>query len=146
MNRIARYAWLFILLAGLAFATVTYFGTQRDEADQANRLATLVSGRVKDQLDLLDGARALYTSSHAKTADDQHIRRYLQQLETDGHDFGIEGIGLLLATRPDNIDAIESRIKANYGIDRKIWPQLTQDLGFTVVMIEPDNDNNRRIF
>lgn len=144
MHRIARYAWLFILLAGLAFATVTYFGTKHDEADQANRLASLVSGRVKDQLDLLDGTRALYTSSDAITPDDRHIRRYLQQLETDGREFGIEGIGLTLATRPDNIDAIESRIRSNYGLDRKIWPDMTQDLGFTIVMLEPENAANRR--
>jgi two-component sensor histidine kinase/CHASE1-domain containing sensor protein len=144
MNKIARYAWLFILLAGLAFATVTYFGTERDEADQANRLATLVSARVKDQLDVLDGTRALFTSNNDATPDDRQIRRYLQQLETDGHEFGIEGIGLVLVTRPDNVDAIESRIASNYGIKANVWPAMQQDLGFTVVMIEPDNAANRR--
>lgn len=144
MNRIARLAWLFILLAGLGFAAATYYGNQRDELDQANRLATLVSGRVKDQLDLLDGVKALYTSSYPLTDNDRHIRRYLQQLETGGDEFGIEGIGLLLATRPDNVDQIEKRIQANYGLNKKIWPNLEGDLGFTVVMVEPNHINNRR--
>src|SRR3546814_1301409 len=51
-----------IILAALAGATASFIYNKTQEADQAERVAMLVNGRLRDQLAVLEGVRALYQS------------------------------------------------------------------------------------
>src|SRR3546814_8151040 len=57
-----RFVGLVIMLAALGAATASFFYNKAQEADQAERVAMQVDARLRDQLAVLEGVRALYQS------------------------------------------------------------------------------------
>lgn len=142
MNLITRVIWLFILIGALAAASISYFNNQSNEAEQADRLSQHVTERVRDQLIVLEGVRALFLIS--QPGDDAKIRQYLRHLEKHVQAAGIQGIGINLATTPATAAATEARLHQTYGQPIKIWPQSDRNLTYPIVLLEPADALNRK--
>ncbi|HEY0595706.1 CHASE domain-containing protein, partial [Sphingopyxis sp.] len=142
MALLVRFVGLLILLATLAAAIASFLYNQSDEQDQAARVAAQFNMRLRDQVAILEGVRALYQSDAA--ASGPGIRAYLAALQPQVHAPGMEGIGIAAAMRAGTPAAIEARLKENYGEDIKVWPATTdQPVGFPVVLIEPYTPRRR---
>jgi two-component sensor histidine kinase len=133
--------WLIILIGSLAFAIGSYYANEQDESEQADRLALQLTGRLTDQLTVLEGVRALFEI--AAPDDDRLIREYLHGLQKQTRDSGFQGIGIALATVREDRAETEARITRNYGQAVSIWPFSDSDLSYPIVLIEPFNAQNR---
>src|SRR3546814_7993263 len=74
-----RFVGLVIMLAALGAATASFFYNKAQEADQAERVAMQVDARLRDQLAVLEGVRALCPSDD--TASGSGVRSYLAALQ-----------------------------------------------------------------
>src|SRR3546814_3877670 len=59
-----RFVGLVIMLAALVAAVASFFYNKAQEVDQAARVAMQVDTRLRDQLGVLEGVRALYQSDN----------------------------------------------------------------------------------
>ncbi|MBB6427980.1 CHASE domain-containing protein [Sphingopyxis sp. JAI128] len=132
---LVRFVGLVILLATLAAATASFLYNQSDEEDQAARIAAQFNLRLRDQVAILEGVRALYQSDAA--ASGPGIRAYLAALQPQVQSPGMEGIGIAAAMRAGEPAAVEARLRENYGTDIRVWPATDQPIGFPVILVEP---------
>ncbi|RYD43481.1 MAG: histidine kinase [Sphingomonadales bacterium] len=132
---LVRFVGLVILLATIGAASASFLYNRSEEADRAERLAAQFNMRLRDQVAILEGVRAMYQSDAA--ASGPGIRAYLGALQPQVHAPGMEGIGIAAAMRAGTPAAIETRLLENYGEDIKVWPTTDQPVGFAIVLIEP---------
>lgn len=57
---------------------------------------------------------------------------------------GAQGYGFAMAATPDSPGPVSSRLMRDYGVDRQPWPATTQTRRFPIVLLEPDDERNRR--
>ncbi|WP_033073654.1 CHASE domain-containing protein [Sphingopyxis sp. MWB1] len=141
LGLLVRFVGLLILLATLATATASFIYNQRDEEEQADRLAMQVNTRLRDQLAVLEGVRALYQSDMETSG--PGIRAYLAALQPQVRAPGMQGVGIALAMRRGTPAAAEARLRENYGEDIRVWPETGQPIGFPIVLLEPPTARNR---
>src|SRR3546814_11627346 len=79
------------------------------EADQAERVAMQVDARLRDQLAVLEGVRALYQSDD--TASGFGVRSYLAALQPRVRAPGMQGVGIAVAMRRATTTAAEQRLR-----------------------------------
>lgn len=142
MRLLVRFVGLVILLATLIAAVGSFVYNQRQEAEQASRLAMQIDVHLKDQQAVLESVRAFYQSS--PTASGRAIRTFLAGLRPQIRAPGMEGVGIAIAMQQATPSAVEDRLLQNYGRTIPVWPDSDQPIGFPIVLIEPDNDRNRR--
>src|SRR5690606_30996012 len=118
----------------------SFFYNKAQEADRAARVAMQVDTRLRDQLAVLEGVRALYQSDDA--ASGFAVRSYLAALQPRARTPGMQGIGIAVAMRRATPAAAEDRLRANYGQTIKVWPATDRPIGFPIVLIEPDDPLN----
>jgi len=135
-----RFVGLVIMLAALVAAVASFFYNKTQEADRAARVAMQVDTRLRDQLAVLEGVRALYQSDDA--ASGFAVRSYLAALQPRARTPGMQGIGIAVAMRRATPAAAEDRLRANYGQTIEVWPATDQPIGFPIVLIEPDDPLN----
>ena len=132
---LVRFVGLLILMATLAAAAASFLYNQAQESDQAARAAMQVNMRLRDQVAILEGVRALYQSDTESSG--PGIRAYLGALRPQVQAPGMEGVGIAAAMRAATPAAIEAKLRENYGEDIKVWPATDQPIGFAVVLVEP---------
>lgn len=126
-----------------------YYFSRTNEAEQVDRLSSLVTSRLNDQLTILEGVSALYLThkSRSKTGNaalsDAYIREFMAKIHTHAQSTGIQGIGIITATTPATEAAHLANIRANYGDSARIWPQPIGELAYPITFIEPYDDANR---
>src|SRR3546814_1000084 len=135
-----RFVGLVIMLAALGAATASCFDNKEQEADQAERVAMQVDARLRDQLAVLEGVRALYQSDD--TASGFVGRSYLAALQPRVRAPGMQGVGIAVAMRRATPAAAEQRLRDNYGQPIRVWPATDQPIGFPIVLIEPNDPLN----
>ncbi|MBB5705402.1 CHASE domain-containing protein [Sphingopyxis panaciterrulae] len=135
-----RFVGLVIMLAALVAAVASFFYNKAQEVDQAARVAMQVDTRLRDQLGVLEGVRALYQSDNA--ASGFAVRSYLAALQPRARAPGMQGIGIAIAMRRATPAAAEDRLRENYGQAIRVWPATDQPIGFPIVLIEPDDPLN----
>ncbi len=136
-----RFVGLGILAAALAAAVASFFYNKAQEDEQATRVAMQVNVRLRDQLAVLEGVRALYQSDTA--ASGPGVRAFLAALRPQVRAPGMQGVGIAVAIQQDTPAAAEAQLRENYGRDIKVWPRTSEPIGFPIVLVEPDNDRNR---
>ncbi len=139
---LVRFVGLVILLATLITAVGSFVYNQRQEAEQASRLATQIDVHLKDQLAVLESVRAFYQSS--PTSSGPAIRTFLAALQPQIRAPGMEGVGIAVAMQHATPSAVEERLFKNYGRTIPVWPDSDQPIGFPIVLIEPNNVRNKR--
>lgn len=143
IGRIARLVWVPILLSTFAASIVSYYSNDRDERAQSDRLAKQISARLNEQLTILEGVRALILISDPN--DDGKVRAYLRHLQTHARIVGIQGIGMIMRTTPENAPQAQARMKALYGPSADIRPASQAELAYPIVLIEPFTGLNRQV-
>ena len=136
-----RFVGLGILAAALAAAVASFFYNKAQEDEQATRVAMQVNVRLRDQLAVLEGVRALYQSDTA--ASGPGVRAFLAALRPQVRAPGMQGVGIAVAIQQDTPAAAEAQLRENYGREIKVWPRTSEPIGFPIVLVEPDNARNR---
>src|SRR3546814_965022 len=112
-----RFVGLVIMLAALGAATASFFYNKAQEADQAERVAMQVDARLRDQLAVLEGVRALYQSDD--TASGFGVRSYLAALQPRVRAPGMQGVGIAVAMRrrsEEHTSELQSLMRISYAV------------------------------
>src|SRR3546814_16658111 len=97
----------------------------------------LVNGRLRDQLAVLEGVRALYQSDMIDGG--PGIRAYLAALSPQERATGMQGVGIAPAMQPGKPAPVEDRLRDNYAQVLRVWPQTQQAIGFPIIHLEHEH-------
>lgn len=90
---------------------------------------------------LRGGVAFLYAS---QTVTRSEWRTYVDTLELQTGFPGILGVGFTVYVRPDEVPALEQRLRAEGHPEFRIWPEGARDVYTAIVYLEPFNWRNRR--
>ncbi len=138
-----RHSWLMPLLGALLVLALTalaaYAVNRAGDAvqhERAERAASRIEGRVRNQIRLLDATAGLFRAEDV--TDRASFQRFLSAIDPAASAPGMQGIGL--AMRDDG--TARAKIKQFYGIDRAIWPASNSAVRYPIVLLEPGDDRN----
>ncbi|WP_176086374.1 CHASE domain-containing protein [Martelella sp. HB161492] len=147
MNRfLPALVFLVVAAIGLGMSLSLYRASEVKRVAKfeayADEAAARIVGRYKQHLSLLEGTKALFEATSGainRTA----FKTYVDGLDTEGRYDGIQGIGFARLIHAGNEGVVETEIKRNYGKDRKVWPETTdQDYRTPIVLLEPNDIRN----
>lgn len=144
--------WLILVLSLTAtWALWSYSREQTHEAlreyfdFRVRQAATLTEQRILAQNQVLRGAQGLFIASH--TVSRQEFRDYVATLKLDENYPGIQGVGLSLIIRPDDLQNHIARIRKETGhLEYTVWPKAARAIYTSVVYLEPFYGRNLRAF
>lgn len=108
----------------------------------AREAAQRVQVKVNHHVAVLEGMKALIDVIHV-VPNRSDFRAMAEHFDLSGEYRGIQGIGYAMVVPPDGDGGIRARIKSDYGIDRRVWPESSQPLRTSIVLLEPDDKRNR---
>lgn len=100
-----------------------------------------IEQRIEDQISVLYAARGLFLT--IGEVDRAVFKDYLKASDVQRRVPGMQGVGFAKRFLPGEEEAVETRLRRDYGVDRTIWPETEQNLRYPIVLLEPDDDRNR---
>ncbi len=128
-------ALLLLALTALAADIVSRAG-DAVRHERAERAASRIEGRIRNQIRLLDATSGLFRAEGMASRDS--FRRFLSAIDPASSAPGMQGIGF--AMRDDG--STRAKIKEFYGVDRAPWPDKGAALRFPIVLLEPNDKRN----
>ena len=140
-------ALVFLVTSAIGLA-LTWFVYQATEANTiarferiAGEAANRVTLRVEKHVSLLVATRALFEATGGIVGHNS-FRGFVDGLGIEGQYDGVQGIGFAKAVRAGSERFEEANLRANGGIEIKIWPDTDQRVRTPIVLLEPDNLRN----
>jgi PAS domain S-box-containing protein len=110
--------------------------------NEVTELSHLVTGRMDNYVALLRGAAGLLQHPELRTR--SLFASYVSALHLDEIYPGIQGIGLAHRMDPAETATFEQEITRMRGERFRVWPLDGQSSRFPIVVLEPEEDRNRR--
>jgi CHASE1-domain containing sensor protein len=147
MKRIAPVAVLVAVAAiGLGMTWFVHAAANRTAQSQfdivANEATDRLENRIGQHLLLLNSTAAHMETSTTPLAP-ADFGRFVSALKLTENYSGARGIGFALLTDAGKEEETSALIRANYAIERRVWPEVGQDLRTPIVLIEPLDTRNR---
>lgn len=144
-------ALVFIVVAivGLLTAAASWY-----TIDQANRLTfhgitddavQRIGDRVENHMLLIKSVEAHFQAT-GEVPSIEAFKVYVSYLQKTEQFNGVQGLGFAryVQTGPQSDQATSAELERNYGLQRTPWPETTEPFRTPIVMLEPENDPNRR--
>lgn len=131
---------LYMLVIGLAH--VIYNNDQRDRITAVDAAVEQIESGIANQIGVLEATRGLYLGSQDVSREE--LVQFLTAINVGQRAPGVLGVGFAMAQERGDSEGARRMIADGYGIDRSVWPEITQAIGFPIVKLEPDNSVNRR--
>lgn len=136
------------LLAGLSLAVVSVLFAntlKRNEDlqrhDALEVAAERIGQRISTQISALYAVRGLFVSSEHVTRDE--FRNFAREIGIFGRARGVQGLGFAIANKRDAGTGIAPLLEENYNLKRDAWPASGHEIGFPIILLEPDDKRNR---
>lgn len=132
--------FLAVAVISLIMAGFAYFATQ--EASRIKFQATVddavnrIESRIDLHLSLLRSTQALFEARNGEISRSE-FRAFFDSLDVDGNFAGLRGIGFLKLVRAGEEEIAEREIRQQFGLDRAIYPQTTQQWRTPILLFEP---------
>lgn len=141
-------AIVFVIVAILG-AGITWIVYQaiRDTAQaefesRAGEAVGRVTSRIDQHLSLLAATHAFFVANGGGIHTDA-FKKFVTGIDIEGRYDGIQGIGYTKLIPTGNEQIIQSRLNAEYELDREVWPVETdQDYRAPIVLLEPHDPRN----
>jgi PAS domain S-box-containing protein len=150
LHRASR-AWLPYVVLAIALALTgvcTLYVSNAAVTKQRLRFAAAVTqvqeniiNRLEMYIATLRGGTGLFAAM--RDVSPQQFRYYFQRLELNARYPGIQGIGFAEAVLPADVPRVEGEFRQIYP-NFRIWPEGSRDIYFPIVVLEPDDELNRR--
>ena len=142
---------VFIVLAivGMLTAVASWY-----TIDQTNRLTFLgiaddavqrIGDRVENHMLLIKSVEAHFQAT-GEVPTVEAFKVYVSYLQKTEQFNGVQGLGFAryVQSGPQSDQAISAELERNYGLSRTSWPETAEPYRTPIVMLEPENDANRR--
>lgn len=145
-----RFHWI-ILLASLLVTIGAWYVSSKTIADevasrferQHSQVTALLNERLRKYEDALLGGVAA-SATWNQTLVQSEWKRYAQALDIATRHPGISGIGIIVAKKPDEINAYERAIRRDVP-DFKVYPLSSSEELFVITQIEPIEANRQAL-
>ncbi|WP_205500500.1 CHASE domain-containing protein [Rufibacter psychrotolerans] len=138
----------FVLVLGITLYAY-YVSKTTDKAEDAQQfeiakvqIKSTLERRMGYYLQILKGASGLYAASDSVTRDD--FKRYLATLQVGSNYPGVQGIGFAAMVSPEQVPALEDRMRAEGFPDFKVTPPGPRTEYSSIIFLEPLDVKNRR--
>ncbi|MBF9253068.1 CHASE domain-containing protein [Pontibacter sp. 172403-2] len=111
---------------------------------RASQASESIQTRVKDYIQILIGAKALFIASDTVTRSDWHT--YYETLHLEENYPGIQGFGYTHIIYPDELARFEQQIRNEGFPDFKVYPEGKRNIYSSIIYLEPFGSRNRRAF
>lgn len=111
---------------------------------RASQASESIQMRVKDYIQILIGAKALFIASDTVARTDW--RRYYEALNLEKNYPGIQGFGYTHMVRPGEMARHVQQIRNEGFRDFKVYPGGKRDVYTSIIYLEPFNGRNMRAF
>src|SRR6478609_5225850 len=136
---------VFVLITILATKYVWDSSRVADQARFTSAVQTASDAmrfRLDTYINVLRAATGLFAANRAATRDE--FRAYVQHLRVPDRYPGIQGIGLSLRIKPEDVRAVVADMRANDFSDFRIWPEKPPRPEYhAVVSLEPMDRRNK---
>nr|CAD6427536.1 histidine kinase [Rhizobium sp. Q54] len=133
------------MLLSIVAATAVEQSHNRQIARELAAIATRIEGRIETQTALLSSLRG-FLSATGYRIDPPAIRRFLGLSDQNGLTAGMQGVGIALHQKADDVAPAEAILKDAYGQGRGVWPETDQPDRFPIVLLEPADERNRAAY
>lgn len=129
-----------ILVFSILLSWQMYLFDRRAADARIDNVVSLAESRLANQLGMLEGLRGMVLGGGR--TDRESLRAYLSSVRAGDLAPGMTGVGFALAAvgSPGEVEAVIAR---DHGMDRRVYPAMTGDLGFPVTILEPETARNR---
>jgi CHASE1-domain containing sensor protein len=138
---------VFLMVAGLGLSMTAVVYRAEVNAEQrrfevaATEAVENIRQRLNQHVALLMSTRSLMRANKG-LVNGNAFRRFVDGLDIKNKHAGIQGIGYAQYINTGAEFIAEFRIKDNYDIDRKVWPETDQSKRAAIVLLEPDDARN----
>ncbi len=125
-------------------ASVYYSAVESDKLrfqNLANEAADRVNLRVTQHISLLHATHSLFVARGGAVSRDE-FAAFIANLEASGQFEGLQGIGYAELTAAGSEASLEASLKANYNIDRAVFPPADSAARVIIKILEPQNERN----
>jgi Signal transduction histidine kinase len=133
-----------LLLSIVAAIAVEQSGNRQAARDLA-AIAVRIEGRIQDQMALLSSLRGFLSATNYRV-EPSAIRRFLGLNDRNGLTAGMQGVGIALHQKADDVAQAEAILERAYGQRRGVWPETDQADRFPIVLLEPADERNRAAY
>jgi two-component sensor histidine kinase/CHASE1-domain containing sensor protein len=129
-----------ILVFSVLLSWQMYDFDRQVEQARVDNAVSLAESRLANHLGMLEGLRGMVLGGGR--VDRESLRAYLSSVRAGDLAPGMTGIGFALAAvgSPAEIEAVIAR---DYGIDRRVFPEMRGGIAFPVTILEPESERNR---
>jgi CHASE1-domain containing sensor protein len=139
-----------VILLGVAAvgAAMTLFvnaAAHRASQSRFELIATEAANRLTQRIDqhiLLLKVTAADMMTSSRPLDRNDYKSFFEAVDVPNNYPGVLGIGFALITDKGKESLAEDLLKANYGINRKVWPDQGKAFRTPIVLLEPQNERN----
>lgn len=140
--------FLLVAILGAGIVWIVYQAirdtAQSEFESRAQEAVDRVTSRFEQHVSLLSATHAFFSADRSKI-DASAFRTFVSSIDLEGRYDGIQGIGYAEVIPTGDEARIEARLKAEYGIDRAVWPAVTdQEIRTPIVLLEPNDVRNDR--
>lgn len=125
----------------IAWAVNTNHRYQTEERLQV--AADRIEQRVKNNILALKAIRGAFIAN-GTVPNQKFLSAVVRSLPERGGIGGAQGFGFAMATAPGDIETARYVIRQGYGIDRELFPKTDQPIRFPIILLEPNDERNRR--
>ena len=138
--------FLIVAILGAGITWIVYQAildtAQAEFQSRAGEAVGRVTSRVDQHVSLLAATNAFFVANGGGIRTDA-FKKFVTGIDLEGRYDGVQGIGYAKLIPTGNEEIIQTRLNAEYELDREVWPPVTdQDLRAPIVLLEPHNPRN----
>jgi len=144
--KVAGFVFVIMALIGLVMPITVYRSAEQASILRFTNLADETVDRITDRIDehisLLEATRAFFEAEQARVSHEK-FASFVSNLDVESRFDGVQGIGFSIIVPPGEEEAVRNELRANYGLDRGVFPVSNEALRTAIIMLEPADERNR---
>jgi len=138
--------FLIVAILGAGITWIVYQAirdtAQAEFESSAGEAVGRVTSRIDQHLSLLAATHAFFVANGGGIHTDA-FKRFVTGIDLEGRYNGVQGIGYAKLIPTGNEEIIQTRLNADYELDRDVWPAETeQPYRAPIVLLEPHDPRN----
>lgn len=138
--------FLIVAILGAGITWIVYQAihdtAQAEFESRAGEAVGRVTSRVDQHLSLLAATHAFFVANGGGIHTDA-FKKFVTGIDLEGRYDGVQGIGYAKLVPTGNEEIIQTRLNADYDLDRQVWPAETdQSYRAPIVLLEPHDPRN----
>lgn len=147
--RLTRFApfivFALVSLIGAGLTTAIYRSERATNHARFELVADDVAGRIRNRINqhiALLYATVSFLEASGREVTRSAFARFVSGLGLERQFQGVQGIGLSRILGENGREEVRNLLRANYGVERELWPAGQREVHTAIVLLEPQDERN----